>query len=93
MTSQAIVCDTFSLSGAPLERLRQALEVDESQARVARNGESGRLVEDTVMKVDEILGTLLPRMKNAGKYDEAVAEEQGGEKLARWADFSRYQAA
>jgi hypothetical protein len=45
MSSQALVSDTFFLSGECLDRLRQALKIAGHQARVAQHG-YGRHVED-----------------------------------------------
>jgi hypothetical protein len=42
MSSEALVSDTFLLSGEHLNRLRQALKVAGHQARVARSGQSCR---------------------------------------------------
>jgi len=54
MSSQALVSDTFFLSGERLDRPRQVQKVAGHQARVAQHGGYGRHVEDALAEIDSI---------------------------------------
>ena len=92
MSSQALVSDTFSLSGERLDRLRQALKVAGHQARVAQTGGYGRHVEDALAEIEEAITDHLARIENAVDDDQAEAEESGEAERERRAYFSRYEA-
>ena len=92
MSSQALVSDTFFLSGERLERLRQALKVAGHQARVAQHGGYGRHVEDALAEIEEAIIDHLARIENALEDDKAEAEESGEAERARRTYFSRYEA-
>ena len=77
MSSQALVSDTFFLSGERLDRLRQALKVAGHQARVAQHGGYGRHVEDALAEIEEAITDHLARIENALEDDKAEAEEFG----------------
>ena len=93
MSSQAIVSDTFSLRGAPLQRLRQVLELAEREARAAQNSAPGRHVEDALSEVEQAIRADLVRLENALEDDRADAETTGDAEHARRAWFPRYQVA
>jgi hypothetical protein len=90
MNSQALVFDTFSLSGEHLDRLRQALKVARHQARVAQTGGYGRHVEDALTAIEEAITDHLARIENA--VDDDRAEETGEAERERRAYYSRYEA-
>ena len=92
MSSQAIVSDTFSLSGERLNRLRQALKVAGHQARIAQNGSYGRHVADALAEIEETIIDHLARIENALDDDKAEAEESGEAERSRRTYFSRYEA-
>jgi hypothetical protein len=92
MNSQALVFDTFSLSGEHLDRLRQALKVARHQARVAQTCGYGRHVEDALTEIEEAITDHLTRIENAGDDDQAEAEETGEAERERRAYYSRYEA-
>jgi hypothetical protein len=92
MNSQALVFDTFSLSGEHLDRLRQALKVARHQARVAQTGGYGRHVEDALTEIEEAITDHLARIENAVDDDKADAEETGESEHERRAYYSRYEA-
>jgi hypothetical protein len=93
MSSQAIVSDTFSLSGPPLQRLRQILELAEREARAAQNVASGRHVEDALAEVEQAIRADLARLENALDDDSSDAENAGDPGRVQRAWFPRYQAA
>ena len=93
MSSQALVSDTFSLSGERLERLRQALKMAGHKARVAQISGYGRHVEDALTEIEEVISDHLARIDNALDDDKAEAEESGEAERVRRAYFPRYQAA
>ncbi len=92
MSNQALVSDTFSLSGECLDQLRQALKVAGHQARVAQQGDWGRHVEDALAEIEESISDHLARIENALEDDKAEAEESGAAERARRAYFSHYAA-
>ena len=92
MNSQALVSDTFFLSGERLERLRQALKVAGHQARLAQNSGYGRHVEDALAEIEETITDHLALIDNAVDDDRAEAEESGEAERERRAYFSRYEA-
>jgi hypothetical protein len=93
MSSQTIVSDTFSLSGDPLARLRQALEVAEREVRSAQSSAFGRHIEDALTEVEATIRADLARLEIALEDDNADAEESGQAERARRTYSSRYQAA
>jgi hypothetical protein len=93
MNSQAIVSDTFTLSGEHLDRLRQALKVTRHQARAVQTSGYGRHVEDALIEIEEAITDHLARIENAIDDDKAEAEESGEAERARRAYFARYEAA
>ena len=92
MSSQALVSDTFFLTGERLDRLRQALTVAGQQARVAQDGGYGRYVEDALSEIEDSISDHLARIENALEDDKAEAEESGAAERAKAAYFSRYVA-
>jgi hypothetical protein len=92
MSSQALVSDTFLLSGEHLDRLRRALEVAGHQSRAAQHGGYGRHVDDTLAEVEETISDHLARIESALDDDKAEAEELGVAERSRRAYFSRYAA-
>jgi hypothetical protein len=92
MNSQALVFDTFSLSGEHLDRLRQALKVARHQARVAQTGGYGRHLEDTLTEIEDAITDHLARIENAIDDDQAEAEESGEAERERRAYYPRYEA-
>ena len=92
MSSQAIVYDTFSLSGERLNRLRQALKVAGHQARIAQNGSYGHHVADALAEIEETIIDHLARIENALDDDKAEAEESGEAERSRRTYFPRYEA-
>jgi hypothetical protein len=92
MCRQAIVSDTFSLSGEHLDRLQQALKVAGHQARVAQTGGYGRHLEDRLTEIEDAITDHLARIENAIDDDQAEAEESGEAERVRRAYFSRYEA-
>jgi len=92
MSSQALVSDTFFLSGERLDRLRQALKVAGHQARVAQHGGHGRHVEDALAEIEDAISDHLARIENALKDDKAEAEYSGEAERTRRAYFPRYEA-
>jgi hypothetical protein len=93
MNGQALVFDTFFLSGGRLDRLRQALQAAVDQARVAQDSGHGRNVEDALTEIEETIAAQLCRIDNAVDDDKADAEESGEAERARRSWFSRYRAA
>ena len=91
MSIQALVSDTFFLSGERLDRLRQALKVAGHQCRVAQHGGYGRLVEDALVEIEEAITDHLARIENALEDDKAEAENSGEADRARRAYFPRYE--
>jgi hypothetical protein len=92
MSSQALVCDTFFLSGERLDRLRQALKVAGHQSRVAQHGSYGRHVEDALVEIEEAISDHLARIENALEDDKAEAEYSGEAERIRRAYFPLYEA-
>ena len=92
MSSQALVSDTFFLSGECLDRLRQALKVTGHQARVAQHCGYGRHVEEALVEVEETITDYLARIDNAVDDDQAEAEVTGEAERERRAYYSRYEA-
>jgi hypothetical protein len=92
MTNQALVPNTFSLSGEHLGRLRQALNIARHQARVAQAGGYGRHVEDVLTDIEEAITGHLAQIENAVDDDTAEAEESGEAERARRANFPHYEA-
>jgi hypothetical protein len=92
MSRQAIVSDTFSLSGERLDRLRQALKIAGHQARVAQTSGYGRNLEDVLAEIEEAVTDHLARIDNAIDDDKTEAEESGEAERARRAYFARYEA-
>ena len=92
MNSQALVFDTFSLSGEHLDRLRQALKVVGHQARIAQTSGYGRYLEDTLTEIEDAISDHLARIENAVDDDQAEAEETGEAERERRAYYSRYEA-
>jgi hypothetical protein len=92
MSSQAIVYDTFSLSGERLNRLRQALKVAGHQARIARNCGYGHHVAGALAEIEETIIDHLARIEIALDDDKAEAEESGEAERSRRTYFPRYEA-
>jgi hypothetical protein len=92
MSSQVFVSDTFFLSGERLDRLRQALEVAEHQARVAQHGGYGRHVEDALVEIEEAISDHLARIDDALDDDKAEAQASGEAERDRRAYFPHYEA-
>jgi hypothetical protein len=92
MSSQALVSDTFFLSGERLDRLRQALKVAGHQSRVAQHGSYGRHVEDALVEIEEAISDHLARIENALAEDKAEAEYSDEAERARRAYFPHYEA-
>jgi hypothetical protein len=92
MNSQALVFDTFCLSG-DLDRLRQALKVAGHHAPIAQTCGYGRNVEDTLTEIEDAITDHLARIENAVDDDQADAEETGESEHERRAYFSRYETA
>ena len=76
MSSQALVSDTFTLSGERINRLKQALRLAEHQAHVAQGG-YGRHVEDALAEIEEAIAEHLARIENALDDDKAASEGVG----------------
>ena len=93
MSSQALVSDTFFLSGDRLDRLRQALKVAGHQARVAQHPGYGRHVEDALAEIEDAISDHLAWIENAVEDDKAEAEYSGEAERTRRAYFPRYVAA
>ena len=92
MSSQALVSDTFTLSGERLERLRQVLKVAVHQAHAAQSSGYGRHVEDVLAEIEETIGDHLVRIEHALDDDKAEAEDSGEAERIRRTYFSRYEA-
>jgi hypothetical protein len=92
MYSQRTVPDTFALSGDPVNRVRQALEIARHQIRVAWADADWRL-EDVLIDGEEAIADQLARIDAALADAEADAEESGEAERQRRAYYSRYQAA
>jgi hypothetical protein len=88
-----VVSDTFTLSGAYVDRVRQALRVAEHQARVAQAGGHGRHVEDTLVEIEEAIAAQLAQLETALDDDRAEAEESGAAERDRHSWSPRYRAA
>ena len=92
MSSQALVSDTFFLSGDRLDRLRQALKVAGHQARVAQHAGYGRHVADALAEIEEAVSDHLARIDNALDDDKAEAAALGEAERDRRAYFPHYEA-
>ena len=93
MDTQAIISNTFSLTGESLDRLRQALRVALHQARVTQSSGYGRHVEDALVEVEDTIADQLANIENAVDDDRAEAEETGEAERERQSWFPRYRAA
>jgi hypothetical protein len=92
MHPQGTVLDTFTLSGEPVSRARQALEIARQQLKVAWGHGDWRL-EDALADGEEAIADQLARIDAALADAEADAEESGEAERQRRAYYSRYQAA
>jgi len=93
MSTQAVVSDTFTLSGEHLDRLRQALRVVLHQARLAQGAEYGRNIADALTETEELANAQLARLEDAVDDDKAEAEDLGEAERQRRASFPLYRAA
>jgi hypothetical protein len=92
MYAQRSVPDTFTFSGDPVSRVRQALEIARHQIRVAWADADWRL-EDVLIDGEEAIADQLARIDAALADAEADAEASGEAERQRRAYYSRYQAA
>ena len=92
MRTQTAVLDTFTVSGDPIDRARQALEFARHQVRVAQADANWRL-EGALVEAEEAVGEQLARIDGALADAEADAEEAGETERQRRASYPRYRAA
>jgi hypothetical protein len=92
MYAQRSVPDTFTFSGDPVSRVRQALEIARHQIKVAWADADWRL-DDVLIDGEEAIADQLARIDAALADAEADAEESGEAERQRRAYYSRYQAA
>jgi hypothetical protein len=92
MSRQALVSDTFTLTGESLDRLRQALKIARHQAHLAQTSDYGRHVEDALAEIEDVISDQFARIDNALADDKAEAETSGEAERARRAFFPHYEA-
>ena len=92
MSSQPVVPDTFTLSGDPVSRVRQALKIARQQIKFACADADWRL-ENVLSDGEETIANQVARIDAALADSEADAEDSGEAERQRRAYYSRYRAA
>jgi hypothetical protein len=92
MSSQPLVPDTFTLSGDPVSRVRQALEIARQQIKFAWADADWRL-ENVLSDGEETIANQVARIDAALADSEADAEDSGEAERQRRAYYARYRAA
>jgi hypothetical protein len=80
--------DTLMLSGDPLDRAQQALEVARDQILRGREETADYRVEDCLVEAEDAIATARARTADAAEADREAAEESGAADRQRRAEQS-----
>ncbi len=85
--------DTVTLSGDPLNRIRQALQAAQHQVRAGQTALGGWHLEDALLEAEEAVSTALARINAAVEEDQDEAQDSSEAERRQRSWLPTYRAA